>query len=64
MTDENTLKAYADLQVQAILFSMDVDIETWSLVPTNNFEHPVWIKQWKDKQDGADFDTYIDIDQK
>lgn len=55
-------KAYADLKVQAIIFGMDVDIETWTLVPKSTYKEAVWITRWKEKQDGSDFDTQFDID--
>jgi hypothetical protein len=54
--------AYAELQVQAMIFDMDIDIETWSLVPKSNYREKPWITTWKEKQNGSDFDTYFDID--
>jgi hypothetical protein len=55
MITEQHTKKYADLQIQAMLFNMDIDIETWSLVPKDNFKHPVWIEKWREKQDNSDY---------
>jgi hypothetical protein len=55
MITEQHTKKYADLQIQAMLFNMDIDIETWSLVAKNNFKHPIWIEKWKEKQDNSDY---------
>lgn len=54
MTDEEIKAAYADLQVQAMMFGMDIDIETWSLVPKQTYNEPFWLTRWKEKRDGAD----------
>lgn len=65
MTDAQLRKvheAYADQQVQAMIFDMDVDIETLSLIPKSTYKEPAWLSRWKEKQNGADFDTYFDID--
>lgn len=52
----------ADLKIQAMLFDMDIDYETMSLVPKQTYKEAVWLTRWKDKQADADFDTNIDID--
>lgn len=49
------IKKYADLKIQAMMFDMDIDIETWSLVPKTNFKHPVWIEKWRENQDNSDY---------
>lgn len=49
-------KALNDLNIQSMLFDMDIDIETWSLVPKSNYKEEAWITRWKDKQSGADYD--------
>jgi hypothetical protein len=54
--NEQLLEAYAELQVQAMIFDMDVDIETWTLVPKSTYKEPRWITVWKEKQYGADHD--------
>lgn len=53
------IKKYNDLLVQAMLFDMDIDIETWSLVQKDNYQEPFWLTRWKDKENGKDF-TVID----
>lgn len=62
MLNQEHRRAYAALQVQAILFDMDIDIETWTLVPKSTYKEAVWITRWKEKQNDSDFDTYFDID--
>ena len=57
MTDEEIKAAYADLQVQAMMFGMDIDIETWSLIPKETYKEPFWVTRWKEKRDGADSDN-------
>lgn len=52
----------ADLKVQAMMFDMDIDIETWSLVPKVKSEQPFWITRWREKEANSDFDTNMDID--
>lgn len=59
---ERAVAEYDDLQVQAMMFDMDIDIETWSLVPKRKDETPQWLKNWKEKMSNADFDTHTDID--
>lgn len=53
-------KRYADLIVQAMMFDMDVDIETWTLMPKRKDEIPFWIKRWRSQQAERD---YLDIDE-
>lgn len=50
-----------ELRVQAMLFDMDIDLETFELVPKISYERPEWLERWQDKQDEADFDIYIDV---
>lgn len=57
---EEQIKKIDDLRVQAMLFDMDIDWETASLVPKTKDETPFWIKKWKEKQYGADYDPYFD----
>lgn len=57
------LKAIADIKIQAIMFNMDIDWETFGLVPkTKNTEDPVWLLKWKTIRQESDFDELIDID--
>lgn len=53
-------KALTDLEVKAMMFDMDIDIETWSLVPKNKYAEPIWITRWKEKEHGADTDNRLD----
>lgn len=56
-------KILADLEVQAVMFDMEVDWETLTLVPKKKkIEAPVWIRRWRENRENADFDEYIDID--
>ena len=50
-----------ELQVQAMMFDMEVDPETFRLVPRVKFDRPDWLVRWQDKQDESDFDTNFDI---
>lgn len=55
--DDGTVNAaavLADLTVQAMMFDMDVDIETVSLVPKRKDNVPMWTKRWREKEHGAD----------
>lgn len=47
-------KAYADLLIQAMLFDMDVDWETWTLVPKKKDTVPFWQKKWRANEQSAD----------
>lgn len=51
-----------DLEVQAMMFGMEIDYETFDLVAIKRREDPEWLIRWKDQQDQADFDPYFDID--
>lgn len=57
VTDQH-IKKYNDLKIQAMLFDMDIDIETWSLVEKHKDETPAWLKRWKDKNDASDTRIY------
>lgn len=47
--------ALNDLRLKAMLFDMDIDIETWSLMPKSEEEQqPVWLKKWKEKEHNGD----------
>lgn len=56
-------KILSDLQIQAMMFDMDVDIETLGLTPKINYKEEFWITRWKEKQNGADLDNRLDYDQ-
>lgn len=45
---------YADLQIQAIMFDMDIDIETWTLIPKETYREPFWLTGWKEKIEQSD----------
>lgn len=51
-----------DLEVQAMVFDMDIDIETLTLQPKNNYKESIWITRWKEKRHDADYDEQLDID--
>ena len=55
-------KKYADLKIQAMMFGMDIDIETWSLVPKSNYKHPLWIEKWREQSDNGDNQAEFNID--
>lgn len=50
---------YNDLLIQAMMFDMDIDFETVSIVPKIKDTTPVWVKKWKEKENGKDY-TVID----
>lgn len=52
-----------DLQVQSMIFDMDIDYESLTLVPRNDYKEPDWLIRWKEKQDGSDRDNSRDYDQ-
>lgn len=52
---------YNDLKAQADMFGMDIDIETWSLVPKIPVTY-TWLDRWLDKRAEGDFDELMDID--
>jgi len=49
-----TKVTYADLQIQAMMFDMDIDIETWSLVPKQKKINKPWLDRWMNKFHEAD----------
>jgi len=59
--NELAYKTLCDLRIQAMLLDMDVDIETWSLVPKEQYSESPWLTRWIDKQDESDFDINFDI---
>lgn len=50
-----------DLKVQAIIFDMAVDVETWSLVAKSK-KQPIWLTRWQDKRDDSDSNELLDMD--
>lgn len=58
---EEVIRAMNDLKIQAMMFDMDIDIETWTLLPKETFRHPVWIQRWREKEDNSDLDVNFDI---
>lgn len=65
MTDSAEItKALANLRVQAMIFDMEVDIETMSLVPKKPpVIEPFWIRRWRENREAADFNETMDVDQ-
>lgn len=55
-------KKLADLTIQSMLFDMDIDLETATLVPKTVTKEQSWLTKWKNKRSDADFDEYFDID--
>ena len=51
---ENAIKLLADLQVQSMLFNMDVDWEALNLVPQNKYQEPIWISRWRARELSSD----------
>lgn len=52
--DEAQRVTVADLQIQAMMFDMDVDVEAARLIPKRIDVVPIWIKKWKEKENGSD----------
>jgi len=52
-----------DLNVQAMLFDMDIDIESWSLTPKDNYKEAPWLTRWKGAEHAKDADNRFDYDQ-
>lgn len=53
----------ADLQVQAMMFNMDIDWEALTLEPKREKTiEPLWLTRWKEKREQSDFNEYFDID--
>lgn len=42
-----------DLEIQAMLFDMDIDIETLSLVPKKPTLTRTWVDNWRDSLEGT-----------
>lgn len=55
-------KVVADLKIQSMLFDMDIDWETLTLVPKSTYVEPAWLARWKDRTADADFNIDMDID--
>lgn len=52
-----------ELRVQAMVFDMDIDIETMSLVPKTESRTPEWLKKWKEKvHNGDNHDPRFEVD--
>ncbi len=51
-----------DLQVQSMLFDMEIDYETLTLQPKSDYKEPFWLTNWKEKERGKDFEERFDID--
>lgn len=49
-------KTLADLKIQALIFDMDIDIETLSLMPKSTSVEPAWLTQWKNRFGDGDND--------
>lgn len=64
MTAQDILTAaLANVQIQAMMFDMDIDYETLTLQPKKKtVEDPYWLVKFKDQRANADFDTNFDID--
>ena len=60
--DNAGLKTLADLRIQAMMFDMDVDLETASLVSKSQHKDAVWLTRWKEKREQSDFNEYFDVD--
>lgn len=52
-----------DLKVQAMLFDMEIDFETFDLVARRKDDRPDWQIRWNDKRSKGDFDERFDVDQ-
>ena len=51
-------KRLDELRVQAMMFDMDIDYETLSLMPKHKDTTPIWLKIWKEKVDASDSRLY------
>lgn len=56
--DKRATKKVANLKVQAMMFDMDVDWETLTLVAKHKDTTPTWIKRWQEKQAESDYTVY------
>lgn len=54
-TNQLAAKKLADLQIQAMMFSMDVDFESLTLVPKSTYKEKPWIKRWREKLNNSDY---------
>lgn len=43
------IEILSDLKIQAMLFDLDIDIESLSLVPKSREIAPKWLTSWKEK---------------
>lgn len=50
-----------ELEFQAMMFGMEVDLETFQIVAIRKYDRPEWLIRWQDKQDESDFDVNFDI---
>ena len=48
-TAKKLVKKVADLKIQSMMFDMDIDYETLSLVPKIEYREPKWLSSWKEK---------------
>lgn len=53
-TAEEIRKRIADLRIQAMMFDMDVDIETLELVPKTQQKEAVWLTRWLNRFNEGD----------
>lgn len=60
-TQSLALAKLNDLKVQAIIFDMEIDIETWSLAPKSK-KQPIWLTRWQEKRDDSDSNELLDMD--
>lgn len=51
------IKRLSDLKIQAMMFDMGLDIETWSLIEKNTYKEPDWLRRWNEKRNAADNDA-------
>lgn len=48
-------KRVADLHIQSMLFSMDIDWELLTLREKDEYRPPEWLTRWKEKQEQSDY---------
>lgn len=53
---DELLEKVADLQIQAMMFDMDIDYETLSLTERIKYDQPIWLQRYKTKLDNSDID--------
>lgn len=53
---DELLSKVADLQIQAMMFDMDIDYETLSLTERIKYNQPIWLQRYKTKLDESDID--------